>query len=314
MYIEKTMSINGVVLEDYPFNKEVFLEGFLLEHLTHICPPGYEASGVDPVNQIPVQGGGQDGSNGRIDIAFELAAESNNPWALAEIKNVRLDIPHLNQLLAYLLQQQQLISEIQKRLGQNVSPGRWIGILVGPSIDASLGAALVNNAWQELPGINHNLKDVEIGAVVVNRYREKANNAIYVFADKYFPIRSSSTGRDYSKFSFDDRQHWYGAAEFVREYIGEFCTSANIRDLAALQQQFPKHLQGSYEVVAAPASIADPLRYSKQSFRVGSDAYEVCTQWGYAHGKGNLANFIDFVKRLGAKIYRMTPDGVVALL
>lgn len=209
MYIEKTMSINGVVLEDYPFNKEVFLEGFLLEHLNHICPPGYEASGVDPVNQIPVHGGGQDGSDGRIDIAFELAAESNNPWALAEIENVRLDIPHLNQLLAYLSQQQQLISEIQKRLGKNVSPGRWIGILVGPSIDASLGAALVNNAWQELPGINHNLKDVEIGAVVVNRYREKANNAIYVFADKYFPIRSSSSGRDYSKFSFDDRQHWY---------------------------------------------------------------------------------------------------------
>jgi hypothetical protein len=40
MYIEKTMSINGRVLEDYPFDREVFLEGFLLEHLEHVCPSG----------------------------------------------------------------------------------------------------------------------------------------------------------------------------------------------------------------------------------------------------------------------------------
>ncbi len=230
------------------------------------------------------------------------------------IKSVKLSISHLNQLLAYMSQREQLVEGICSRLGVNIAPNRWIGILTGPAIAATLGAALVNGTWPSLPGIIQSAAGTEIRAVVINRFREVGSNAIYVFSDKYFPIRSSSTGVDYSKFSFDDRVHWYGAGEFVRQYIHEYSSQANCRDLATLQKLFPKNLQGRYEVVASPISIVDPLRYSKQSFRVGNDTYEICTQWGFAHGQGNLKGFIDFAKKQGASIYRMTPDSIVTLL
>lgn len=320
MYIEKMMSINGVALESYPFEREVFLEGFLTEHLNHICPPGYEASGLDPVNQIQIKGGGTGDSDGRIDLAFELAAEESNTWVLAELKVWKLNVAHLNQLLRYLAQDNQLVKGIQGRLGLEVSPRRWIGVLVGVSIEADLAAALVNGTWTALPGVElppdfEKRQDVEIGAAVVQRFRERGSNAVYVMADKYFlAAPSGKAGRDYSKFSFDEGANWYGAGKFVREYIKDYCRRMLPRDLAELAKVFPKTLQGSLEVVASAESVSDRSRYTSEIYELGMGAYVVCTQWGYANGSGNLAKFITNANKLGSHVYRRTADGITTRL
>lgn len=320
MYIEKMMSINGIALESYPFEREVFLEGFLTEHLNHISPPGYEASGLDPVNQIQIKGGGPGDSDGRIDLAFELAAEESNTWVLAELKVWKLTVAHLNQLLRYLAQDNQLVKGIQNRLGRDVSPRRWIGVLVGESIEADLAAALVNGTWTTLPGVElppgfENRQDVEIGAAVIQRFRERGSNAVYVMADKYFLAEpSGNTRRDYSKFSFDEGTNWYGAGKFVREYIKDYCRRMQPKEMAELAKVFPKALQGNFEVVASEDKVRDHSRYTSEVYELGMGGYVVCTQWGYANGSGNLAKFIANAKKLGSHVYRRTADGITTRL
>ncbi len=315
MYVEKMMSIGGLPLEDYPFGREVHLEGFLLEHLGHICPSGTEPSGLEPTNQVPVAGGGAaSGADGRVDIVFELAAETDGVWALVEIKAGRLTVQHLNQLLAYLAASSELTREIQQRYGTTVEPKAWMGVLVGTSIEPDLAATLVKGEWHLLPGVSPLAgAKPELSAVVIKRFRDAASKAVYVLADKYFNTKASNS-RDYSRFSFDAGTTWYGAAAFVREYVRWHLGSMHLTSVAELQAAFPKTLQGSLPVIEEVQNVTDRRRYSSEVFTIGLQRFMVCNQWGYAHGEGNLVRFIRQVKAAGATVQRRAADGIRSVL
>ena len=315
MYIEKTVSIGDVTLEERGFGREVFLEGFLLERLHHICPPGTEPTNLEPLNQLQAPGGAQSGGDGRVDIAFELRVDDGTAWAAVEIKADRLTVAHLNQLLAYLAAAPALSSLVSARIGGTVQPTSWFGVLVGPSIEPDLALALVKGTWSSLPGVTFADGALrEVGAVVIKRYRDPQTRAVYVLTDKYFSTRETPGQRDYSRFSFDGGEAWFGAAALVRAFIAKYVETYPTLSVAALQQVFPKVLQGSLEVVAAPFAVSDARRYSREVFHIGLEEFVVCTQWGYAHGKGNLANFLGAAKRLGVVVHLRTPDGITRIL
>lgn len=335
MYIEKTTTLAGDFLSDKPFGKEIFLEGFLLQSIEHITPPGLTATGV-VVNQVSFSGGKR-----RIDIAFELANDEG--WALAELKVGRLEKKHLKQLIGYLCDMNDLRNQVIARIkSEQLTPTegglndkelakiescKWIGILVGEDIDPYLAYELLTESWRtntaDYPKECCPLEGFDIGAVVVKRVTDNGelgaglHKNTFVFADKYFPIitgKASVGGkdstRDYSKFSFDfdGGKQWFGAGKFVEAVVNDY---AQVHGTANLLQAFPTRLQGSFGVVAKNPS--DTTRFFSEPV-IGTTNLFVCNQWGYAHGKGNLSDFIKDIKNKGYQVHRKTPDGNVAQL
>jgi hypothetical protein len=314
VFIEKMAAVNGFELEEYPFLKEVFIEGFLLEdsHINMVCPPSLESTG-SVFNQIHIPGGAScnGGRDGRIDIVSEL---NDSSWAIFEIKKDRLDSKHLDQLACYLKHRTSLESSL-KQIEPKIELGKkWMGVLVGPAIEPSLAYHLTTRKH----GYSED-KDIELGAAVISRYKDAQGN-VYVLADKYFP-EPATNGRDYSKFSFDNGSLWHGAGQFVRHVVEHFVsTNRQLSCYMDLKEQFPDNLQGrgkgSLGVVKL-ASEATPSRFYMNNPRsVGPDQVVICNQWGYAHGDGdgNLRSFIEHIKKFGYQVLRKDDSGKVTTL
>jgi hypothetical protein len=113
---------------------------------------------------------------------------------------------------------------------------KWIGILVGSSIDSSLANKIING-YQTSQG-------TPIAALTMQRFRSEDGN-IFMATDTYF--KNISQGKDLSKYNFNGKK--LGKSRLVLEVIKNYVDSHPNISYADLEGKFPKSCQGKRGVL-----------------------------------------------------------------
>ncbi|MDI9358236.1 MAG: hypothetical protein QM528_04775 [Phycisphaerales bacterium] len=232
MYLHKHISANNVLLESFPFQRELAMEAYIFENPTVLS---MEAVGLNEVSieecEVKILDGRADrNSDGRIDI---LAKYGQEYLAVVELKLDKLQECHLAQLESYLKQRQKILETNPKIWDSSVSDEpKWIGVLIGSNIDPDLMIKIRK-------GYYVNDTDIPIAALTINRYKGKDGN-VYVVTDTYFLEKLKN--RDYTKYVFKGKE--FGKSRLVLAVIKDFVERNPTIKFAGLKNQFPDTLQG----------------------------------------------------------------------
>lgn len=232
------------------------------------------------------QGGGNQIRDGRIDI---LATYSQEYIAIVELKLGELKDIHLTQLENYLKQKEQILTKYPDLIPD--SP-KWIGILVGSSIESSLANKIVNG---------HQTEGVAIAALTLQRFRSEDGN-VFVATDTYF--KNMSQGRDFSKYIFNGKI--LGKSRLVLEVVKHYIDNNPCTSYSELELIFPKTCQGtrgvftSVELAQAEADekYRRHLLEPEEIIQLTDSHIVVTNQWGI----GNINHFINQARTLGYTI------------
>jgi hypothetical protein len=289
MKIFKQVTANNIELAPYPFKKELAMEAYLIENEEILALDNDNFSEVAVLDEEIALKKGRRDRGGRIDILTSYGAEY---LSIIELKLNQINESTLNQLENYLDQREQIL-EIGKYWEEEVKP-KWIGVVVGTSINAELQEKLNN-------GYKYN--DIPIAGIVLNRYRSSDNN-IFVVSDTYFSYKYSE--KDYSKFTYKNKA--YNKARLVNEIVREFVDLNPTATFSKLKEVFPKQIQGSFGVFDK-LSRAEEIysnwghkrHYIKPTETINLGDGEIiatCNQWN----PHNIADFIENAKKLGYEI------------
>jgi len=220
-------------------------------------------------------------TDGRIDI---LASYSEEYIAIVEVKLELLDNKALTQLEGYLAERRQLLSRPNVYSTEDSAPEpKWIGLLVGADIDATLAARL-RNGYQTTEGI-------PVAALTMQRFRG-SDGTILVTTDSYF---KSLTSKDLTKYLFEGQI--LGKGRLVLAVVKRYVEANPLTTFAQLQSVFPKSIQGSRGVVdtADEANHIYTTSGRRRHFLDPSDLIQlqdgiaaVSSQWGI----GNIDRFL----------------------
>jgi hypothetical protein len=228
-------------------------------------------------------------TDGRIDI---LATYSQEYICIVEVKLGQLEDMHLKQLEDYLQQRELILDQYPDILNKDLVPTpKWIGVLVGSSIDSAL-AESITNGYRTASGI-------PIAALAIQRFRGKDGN-IYVTTDTYFNRANSM--RDTAKYLFDGEALGKGrlVLEVVRSYVE---THPEIK-FSALEKAFPKACQGSSGVFATIETASQIAQMDRKRhflnpdelIKLADSTIAVSSQWG-------IGNIDKFIKQAGLNGY-----------
>ncbi len=304
MHLFRQVTMNDELLENFPFGRELSMQAYVLEH------PALLKLGntYDDVNvyedEIPIKDGGKN-KDGRIDMVVTYSGEH---IAIIEFKNTELLGKHLKQLKGYLDQKEQLTDLDPPILSKDqTETPKWIGILVGTSIDPDLAQSISSGNLDryEIP------KDIPIAAITIERFRGTTGN-VYITTDTYFKNRSA---RDYTQYEFNGKQH--PKNRLVLEVLKQYVLDNPEITFSELREEFPKNIQGSYEIIVERNSAVldynervqkrtannqegKPPRYyftdEVDAIKLQSgEKIAVVSLWG----KDNIKNFIKKVIKLG---------------
>ena len=269
------------------------MEAYLVENERILCLDADLFSDVEIVEtELTLkQGRKSNETDGRIDI---LATYSQEYIAVVELKLGQLESIHLKQLEDYLEQRSQILVKYPNILNQESTPiPKWIGVLVGSSIDAQLARLLVNG-YATTSGI-------QIAALTLQRFRSGDGN-IYVSTETYF--NNISFTKDSTKYVFDGIT--LGKGRLVLAVIKKFVQTHPNISLAELERAFPGNLQG--KCVFSTADHANAIYTStgrKRHFvdpedliQLADGVIAVSSQWGI----GNINRFIEYALSQGFDI------------
>lgn len=230
--------------------------------------------------------------DGRIDL---LVTYSQEILGVVELKLGQLEEDHLAQLEDYLKERDQILKVYPDALSQEATASpKWIGALVGTSVDADLAKKL------KAGYVGHG--SIPIAALTIQRYLG-VDNQVYVVTDTYF--RSVGTVRDTSQYKFQGRV--LGKSRLVLEVVRRHVETNPTLGFQGLLDAFPKNCQGAYGVVALEhdakeiyARTGRTRHFISPSDLVGlaDRVVAVCSQWGI----GNIDRFIARAKELGYDI------------
>jgi len=292
MQIFRHFTANDVQLEAFPFKRELSMEAYLVENEGVLSLDSDTFSNVEIIEtELALkQGRKSKDTDGRIDI---LATYSQEYIAIVEIKLGQLEESHLEQLEDYLATgRAQILHQYPDILDADlISTPKWIGVLIGSSIEAEMASQLVNG-YSTTSGI-------QIAALTIQRFRSKEGN-VYVTTDTYFSGKASS--KDTSKYAFNGVK--FGKGRLVLEVIKQYIKSHPKTSYLELEKKFPQSCQGARGVFAT-AEIANE-KYStsgrKRHFLEPQELIELsdCTiavssQWGIK----NIGEFIELAKQEG---------------
>lgn len=293
----KQISANNILLEPYPFLRELAMEAYLMENEAVLRLDDDTFSEPHVIDAEIVLKEGRRSGDGRIDL---LAQYSNEVYAIAELKLEEIDEAALDQLQGYLERRGQLRRYIDPDNARNEI--KWVGILVGKSISRALAEKLV--AGYEYAPAGEDFR-IPIAAITLNRYRSKQSTDIYVVSDTYFHFASAS--KDYSKYRFRGRE--YNKGQLVNAVLRYYVEQHPAITYAELGKAFPKRIQGSAGVFATEEDARRLYeRYAGRYKRHQIDPEKLIplsdavvatsTQWSV----GNIAAFIARAGELGLKI------------
>ena len=284
MQIFRHFTANDVQLLPFPFKRELSMEAYLIENEGVLGLDNDTFSNVEIIEaELHLTNGrASNATHGRIDI---LATYSSEYIAIVELKLGQLVDIHLKQLEDYLLQTDQVLESYPDILDKSVGPPRWIGVLVGTSIESTLAEKLING-YQTASG-------VQIAALTIQRYRSEEGN-VYVTTDTYF--NGAVSLRDTRKYQFEGVK--LGKGRLVLEVIKYYIEKHPLTTYSELEKTFPKTCQGSKYGVFDSLEIANSIASEGRTrhflkpediIKLKDGPIAVCNQWGI----GNIGKFID---------------------
>lgn len=297
MQIFRHFTVNDVHLEAFPFKRELSMEAYLVENEGVLSLDNDTFSHVEIIEtELTLkQGRKSKDTDGRIDI---LATYSQEYIAIVEIKLGQLEKSHLEQLEDYLATgKDQILKQYPDILDKNlISSPKWIGILIGSSIEAGLASQLVNG-YLTVSGI-------QIAALTIQRFRSKEGN-VYITTDTYF---GGNTSKDTSKYIFNGVK--LGKGRLVLEVIKQYVSSHPEISYSELLKIFPKNCQGSsgvFDKVETANEIYTNSFPRKRHFLEPQELIElsdftiaVSNQWGIK----NIDALIKKAQEIGFSIHK----------
>jgi hypothetical protein len=297
MQVFKHLTANNIKLDRMPFQKELSMEAYLIEN------EGVLTLDNDIFNSVEIvetelylkQGRRSKNTNGRIDILVKYSEEY---IGILELKLGQLEKIHLDQLEDYLNERNKLLSEYPDLINKEVAEKpKWIGVLVGTSIDPNLERKISDGYLTK--------DNIPIAALTIQRYRGDDGH-IYVVTDTYFNNKASS--RDYTKYRFDEKT--YGKGRLVLAVVKKFVEDHPDLSYSELENYFPKKTQGSSGVFDLQSTANDIYAATsrKRHFINPEDIIKlkdaqiaVSTQWGAS----NIDKFISIAKQHDYEIKQM---------
>lgn len=289
MYLHKHISANNVMIDNFPFQREIAMEAYLVENPSVLS---MESDGFNDVEILKCEVSLLDGradknTDGRIDI---LAKYGQEYLAIVELKLGELNEIHLSQLESYLKERQQILQKFPDAWDSTVSTQpKWIGIMVGSTINPDLMLKIRKGYYFDV--------DIPIAALTINRYKGKDGN-VYVITDTYFIERVKN--KDYTKYIFNGQK--FGKNRLVLAVIKEYVEKNPAITYSQLKVKFPDSLQGkeTFTTESEAKKKRDVRNFIKpdELVTLSDETIAVSTQWGI----GNINPFIDHCKSINIDI------------
>lgn len=289
MFLHKHISANNVSISDFPFQREIAMEAYLIENPSVLS---MEADGFNEVEILKCEVALLDGridreTDGRIDI---LAKYGQEYLAVVELKLGELTETHLVQLESYLKERRQINEKFPEIWNKEVSlQPKWIGIMVGTTISPELMLKIRKGYYYE--------NDIPIAALTINRYKGKDGN-VYVVTDTYFVERVKN--KDYTKYNFNGQK--FGKSKLVLAVIKDYVEKNPTITFSQLKVKFPNTLQGSESFTTEMKAKNKPDKRNfikpEEIIELADGPIAVSNQWGIA----NINPFIEHCKRMGIDI------------
>lgn len=290
MKIYRQLTANNINVNEYKFKKELAMEAYLLENEDILTLDDENFSNVEVIDaEIALKKGRRD-RDGRIDI---LAKYGGEYLSIIELKKEEINENSLTQLQDYLNQKEQILDIGDDYWNEDYQP-KWIGVLVGESINPLLQNKLQN-------GYEYN--GIPIAGMTIKRYRSDRNE-IFVISDTFFKFNYSS--KDYSKFIFNGEE--FNKGRLVNEVVRFFVEQNPDITYRKLKTYYPDEIQGSKFGVFDLTSNAEDIynrwghkrHYIKPNelIHLEDEIISTCTQWN----PNNISKFIEKSKELGFEI------------
>ncbi len=293
MRLFRQVTMNDERLEKFPFKRELAMQAYVLEHPQILKLDGKYDDVEIYEEEIPIKGGGKS-KDGRIDM---VASYSGEHIAIIEFKNTKLVEDSLKQLEGYLKQKEEL-EKLAPRviLDSQNKKTKWIGILVGTSIEPELEHKISSG---------HLYKDIPIAAIIIERFRSATGN-VYITTDTYF--KSNLSGRSNKQYEFNGEL--YGIGRLVLKVVKAQAKKYENITYNQLLKSFSSERSGG--VVFERLEIAKEKNKGKETLQhyiKDADIIElrdgpiaVTDKWG----KHNIDKFIARATELGFKIEDVT--------
>lgn len=289
MYLHKHVSANNVVIDSFPFQREIAMEAYLIENPTVLS---METDGFNEVDILKcevtlLEGRVDRNSDGRIDI---LAKYGQEYLAVIELKLGELTEFHLFQLESYLKERQQILRKFPEIWDTTVSTQpKWVGVMIGATINPDLMLKIRKGYYYDV--------DIPIAALTINRFKGKDGN-VYVITDTYFIERVKN--RDYTKYLFNGQK--LGKNRLVLAIIKDFVEQNPTITYSQLKAKFPDSLQGRETFTTERDA---KLKRDRRNFiepdeliTLMDETIAVSTQWGLR----NINPFIAHCRKMNINI------------
>lgn len=231
MLFRKTV-MNGLALEECPFQREFELEGCLESNPELLCLDDDDFSSPRLIAVEAFMQNGRGRSGGRADM---IVAYSCGRIGIVELKKGSIDRNAYNQLSDYLSARSGLVEvnsfkEYLKSEGQTIEKLKeddFVGVLVGQEIDEEV-----------LDLIRGAKSNKRIYAIEIRRLKTK--EAVFILSNVI-----SQKRRDHTKFRINKEQERYGKGRLVFEVIRRYVESKRGQvSYADLEHVFPAKLKG----------------------------------------------------------------------
>jgi len=301
MRLLRHLTANDERLEPFPFKRELSMESYLIEHQGVLALDNSNFAEVQIIQEELTlkQGRKSKDTDGRIDILITYEPEY---IGIVELKLGEINQLHLTQLEDYLHKKEQILKEFPDIISQDVADSpKWIGLLVGDSIESSLATKLENGYMTD--------EGVLIAGLTVRRFRGKSGG-VFIATDTYFKDTSTNS-RDTTKYVFNGNE--YNKGRLVLAVMQEYVSQHAEITYSELQNKFPIGLQGSsYGVFSSTEKANEIIERSPtgrarhfvkpdELIELSGITIAVCSQWGV----GNIGKFIKHSLELGFQIRKV---------
>ncbi len=291
MRILKHLTANEVKLSPMPFKRELSMEAYLVENEDVLALDDDDFSDINIIQEELTLKDGRPSkdTDGRIDILITYSAEY---IGVVELKLGELEERHLTQLEDYLSKKEQILQQYPDILDSNL---KWIGILVGTSINAQLADKISKGYKTDSNAL--------IAALIVERFKGE-DGSIYVTTDTYF--KKSTSSRDTTKYTYNGKS--LNKGKLVLAVIKQHVQNKEKISFSELEQDFPQRTQGSKGVFSTLEKANEiRLRERRRHFlkpeeiiKLSDSTIAVNRNWDV----DNIERFIEKAKIHGHKIDR----------
>ncbi|MEG9862509.1 MAG: hypothetical protein V6Z81_08530 [Parvularculales bacterium] len=274
-----------------PFKRELSMEAYLVENEDVLALDDDDFSDINIIQEELTLKDGRPSkdTDGRIDILITYSAEY---IGVVELKLGELEERHLTQLEDYLSKKEQILQQYPDILDSNL---KWIGILVGTSINAQLADKISKGYKTDSNAL--------IAALIVERFKGE-DGSIYVTTDTYF--KKSTSSRDTTKYTYNGKS--LNKGKLVLAVIKQHVQNKEKISFSELEQDFPQRTQGSKGVFSTLEKANEiRLRERRRHFlkpeeiiKLSDSTIAVNRNWDV----DNIERFIEKAKIHGHKIDR----------